>query len=125
MTTRSDQMRGQIAFQAGHAAEDCVARDYENRGYAMTRRRWRGSTGEIDLVARDGDGFVFVEVKKSRSFARAADRLMPRQMRRIMAAAEEFLMREGFSMMTPMRFDLALVNAMGETRIVENAFGEF
>jgi Predicted endonuclease distantly related to archaeal Holliday junction resolvase len=125
MTAGSDRVRGQTAFQAGHAAEDCVARDYENRGYDMTRRRWRGSTGEIDLVARDGDGFVFVEVKKSRSFARAAERLMPRQMQRIMAAAEEFLMREGLSLMTPMRFDLAVVNAAGETRIMENAFGDF
>lgn len=124
MTGDSRCMRGRTSHAAGHAAEDCVARDYERRGYAMAGRRWRGTCGEIDLVARDRDGFVFVEVKKSRSFARAAERLLPRQMQRIMAAAEEFLAREGLSLMTPMRFDLAMVNALGETRIVENAFGE-
>lgn len=63
--------RGAVAYQAGLAAEACIADDYERRGYPIAARRWRGQGGEIDLVARDGDGLVFIEVKKSRSFDRA------------------------------------------------------
>lgn len=38
----------------------------------MVARNWRCSIGELDLVVRDGDTIVFVEVK-----ARASDRYGP------------------------------------------------
>ena len=65
-------MTGQTGYFAGLAAEDIVARDYLRRAHAVAAQRWRGQSGEIDLICRDGDTVVFVEVKKSRSFARAA-----------------------------------------------------
>tara|TARA_R110002020_G_scaffold47781_4_gene136444 strand:- start:1658 stop:1984 length:327 start_codon:yes stop_codon:yes gene_type:complete len=107
------------------AAEACIAQDYERRGLTVARRRWRGKAGEIDLIARDGDGLVFIEVKKSRSFARAAERLGPRQMARLCGAAEEFMAGEPMGLLTEMRFDVALVDGQGQFRIIENAFGQF
>ncbi len=114
--------RGQAAFHAGLAAEDSVARDYERRGYALAARRWRGAGGEIDLIARDADGLVFIEVKKSRSFEMAAERLSPRQMKRICLSAQDYLEDKGLGPLTNMRFDVALVDACGAVRILENAF---
>ena len=61
-----------------------------------------------------------VEVKKARDFARAADSLTFRQLRRIMATAEEFVGTEPAGSLTPVRIDLALVNGVGETEIIEN-----
>lgn len=116
-------MSGTVSYHAGASAEDSVARGYERRGLPIAARRWRGACGEIDLVARDGEGLIFVEVKHSRSFARAAERLTPRQMERIVAAATEFLAGEPRGLMTPIRFDVALVNGRGEIDILENAFG--
>lgn len=84
-------------------------------------RRWRGQAGEIDLIMQDGDGVVMVEVKKSRSFARAADRLTQRQIGRLMLAAEEFLGTQPRGSLTNVRFDVALVNAHGEIKVIENA----
>ncbi|SMX29964.1 hypothetical protein TRP8649_04104 [Pelagimonas phthalicica] len=115
--------RGQTGYHAGVAAEDCVAQDYERRGYPLACKRWRGAGGEVDLILRDGQGLVFVEVKKSRDFARAAERLSARQMLRLQAAAEEFLATEPNGSLTEVRFDVALVNGMGEIRVIENAFG--
>lgn len=115
---------GKAAHHAGLAAEARIAQDYERRGLTVARRRWRGRAGEIDLIARDGDTVVFIEVKKSSSFARAAERVSRRQMARLCAAAEEFLAGEPAGLMTDMRFDVALVDGMGAHRIVENAFGE-
>lgn len=34
-----------------------------DRGYAIVERNWRCKVGELDLVARDGDTLVFVEVR--------------------------------------------------------------
>lgn len=115
--------KGAMAHCAGAAAELRIARDYERRGFALARRRWRGRGGEIDLIARGPEGWVFVEVKQSRSLARAAERLGRRQMDRLCRAAEEFLAAEPDGPLTGMRFDVALVDGTGAFEIIENAFG--
>ena len=115
--------RGQRAYLSGVAAEDSVARDYARRGLVEVRRRYRARQGEIDLVMRDGAALVFVEVKKSTDFARAAESLSARQMARIHGAAEEFLAGEPAGLLTEARFDVALVDSRGAVRIIENAFG--
>lgn len=115
--------RGAMSFHAGLAAEARIAQDYERRGFAVARKRWRGQAGEIDLIIRDGDGLVFIEVKQSRSFARAAQRVSAAQARRICSSAEEYLGTQPRGSLTDVRFDVALVNACGEIQIIENAFG--
>lgn len=115
--------RGSMAFHAGMAAEQRIAQDYERRGFAVARERWRGKSGEIDLIVRDGEGLIFIEVKQSRSFDRAALALSAAQMRRIYRAAEEYLGTQPLGSLTDVRFDVALVNGHGETQIIENAFG--
>ena len=109
-------------YHAGAAAEDIVADHYVRRGGQIANRRWRGRGGEVDLIVRETDCVVFVEVKKSRSFARAAERLTRRQMDRIYASASEFISGEPAGQLTEVRFDLALVDGAGDLRIIENAF---
>lgn len=117
-------MTSQTNYHAGFVAEDIVAADYTSRGQTIAGRRWRGKGGEIDLIARDGPQVIFVEVKKSRDFARAATRLGRKQMDRLCAAASEFVAGEPDGQMTDMRFDLAMVNGAGVVQIIENAFME-
>ncbi len=123
MTRQTRRMQGRTEYHAGLAAEERIAQDYERRGFAVERRRWRGAGGEIDLIVRDGDAVIFIEVKKSRDFARAAERLSPRQMARLCQSAEEFLAGEPRGLLTDMRFDVALVDGQGRHHILENAFG--
>lgn len=47
----------------GRRGEQIAARHLEARGLHILDRNWRCPQGEIDLVARDGDELVFVEVK--------------------------------------------------------------
>ena len=116
------QHRGRTAYHAGLAAEDIVARRYADGGQAVLAKRWRGSRGEIDLVAQNGDGVIFIEVKKSRSRARAAAHLTHRQMDRIYGAGAEFLATQPKGQLTDVRIDLALVDDMGRVDVIENAF---
>ncbi|WP_424832426.1 YraN family protein [Ruegeria sp.] len=122
MTSRS--VRGSVSFHAGQAAEMHVAADYQRRGFSIAHRRWRGAGGEIDLIARDANGLVFIEVKKSTSFDQAAARISRRQMDRICASAAKFLEQEPEGQLTNVRFDAALVDATGAVQIIENAFGQ-
>lgn len=117
-------MTGSIGYHAGLVAEDVVAQDYTRRNHGIAARRWRGKSGEIDLIARSGDTVVFVEVKKSRDFATAARRLGRRQMDRICASASEFLAGEPKGQLTDVRFDLAMVDGTGRIQVIENAFME-
>lgn len=47
----------------GQAAEDAAAVWLARAGFAVLERNVRFREGEIDLVCRDGDAIVFVEVK--------------------------------------------------------------
>lgn len=116
-------LRGRMAYSAGCMAEESVARTYINCGHEVIAERWRGRSGEIDLILRRCDEYVFVEVKKSSSHSRAAERISARQIARICNAALEFCGRLPTGMRTPMRFDAALVDQFGRVEILENAFG--
>ena len=118
------QRKGKLAYESGQSAEHIIAREYNRRGAEIADRRFRGSTGEIDLIARSGPEVIFVEVKKARDFATAAAQLGQHQMRRILEAASEFLEQEPLGQLTPVRFDVALVGATGNFEIIENAFGD-
>lgn len=114
-------MTGLTSYLAGQSAEYAVEADYVRRGFETAARRWRGSGGELDLVLQDGGGFVFVEVKKARDFARAVERIRPAQVQRIWGAAQEFVADKPRGLLTDMRFDVALVNERGDIQILENA----
>ena len=122
--TLERRRRGQRNYHAGCAAEDSVARDYAGRGALLRETRWRGQGGEVDLIVEDGEDVVFVEVKRARDFATAAQALGERQIRRICDAAAEYVGRLPRGLLTPMRFDLALVDAQGRVSVIPNAFGD-
>ncbi len=111
---------GQINYYDGIAAETVIERYYCANGFEIAARRWRGQSGEIDLVFRKGGEVIFVEVKKAKDFSRAAYRLSHQQLARIASAAEEFVANEALGSLTPFRIDLALVNERGESRIIKN-----
>ncbi len=114
--------RGLTNYLAGHAAEAAVARLYEDRGVTICERNWRGITGEIDLIGREGDVIVFVEVKQSRTHDLAATHISDAQIRRIFATVDEFVAGEPGGLLTDVRIDLALVDGQGCIDVVENAF---
>jgi putative endonuclease len=114
--------RGLTNYLAGHAAEASVALHYEERGIAICARNWRGITGEIDLIGRNGDEVIFVEVKQSRSHDLAASHISQAQIRRIFATVDEFVANEPKGLLTDVRIDLALVDGQGRIEVLENAF---
>ncbi|MGI9391907.1 MAG: YraN family protein [Boseongicola sp.] len=114
------RVAGQKNYYDGIAAEAVIERRYLIEGSEVIARRWRGLSGEIDLVFRKGSDVIFVEVKKAKDFSDAAYRLSERQLARIASAAEEFVAEEALGSLTPIRIDLALVNQHGESSIIKN-----
>jgi putative endonuclease len=110
--------RGKMAFHAGMAAEYSIAQDYERRGFVVANRRWRGKSGEIDLILRYGKGLIFVEVKQALDFNRAVESLSERQMQRIYQSAEEFLDQEPNGSLTDVRFDVPWLTAKDKRKLL-------
>jgi putative endonuclease len=114
-------MSGLRSYLSGKAAEDSVVKAYSAQGCRVMCRRWRGPGGEIDLVLCKGDEVIFVEVKSSRSFAEAAGHLSQRQIARLLTSAEAALGFFARGSLTPMRFDVALVDGAGRIEVIPNA----
>lgn len=111
--------RGAKSYQAGLAAEDIAAQWYQNHGAAVLARRWRCPAGELDLIVRDGDTIVFVEVKhrKAQIFD---DPITPKQWRRLENAAETYIVT-AVTGNAPLRFDVVIVDAQGAVETIKNA----
>ena len=54
----------------GRRGEDAAAAFLHRRGYDIVERNWTCYAGEADIIARDGDTLVFVEVKTRRGVSR-------------------------------------------------------
>ncbi|WP_225030495.1 YraN family protein [Xinfangfangia pollutisoli] len=114
--------RGQLAYLSGLAAEDGVERLYLSKGYRLAARRWRGCSGEIDLIFQGADGVIFVEVKRAASHDLALTRLGPAQIRRIVGASEEYLGNVLNQPFAERQYHLALVDGAGRVAIRSDVF---
>lgn len=95
----------------GSAAEDAALRYLETQGCALIERNYRCRLGELDLVMRDGESLVFVEVRAraSEAFGGAAASIGFGKRRRLAAAARHFLMTHPRAAALPARFDVVVI----------------
>ncbi len=98
------------AFRLGVSAESVAAIFLGAKGYRTIARRWKSPVGEIDLVIKRGRLIVFVEVKARKDFDQAAESVLVRQRRRIVAAAQAWLVAHPEHAGYDMRFDAVLVS---------------
>jgi putative endonuclease len=96
----------------GRAAEDTALRFLEDRGLVLLERNYRCRMGELDLVMRDGDSLVFVEVRArgQAGFGGAAASVGRAKQRRLVAAARHFLMTHPRAAELPARFDVVAIS---------------
>lgn len=107
---------------SGLAAEERAARLLERLGFSILARRARTPAGEIDLIARTSVLLVFCEVKLRATREGAAFAVLPRQRRRIAAAAEAFLAAHPELADLDMRFDAVLIGRDGSLDHLPGAF---
>jgi len=77
----------------GKSAETRAAAHLIAHGYAIVERNWRCKVGELDLVARDGDVLVFVEVRSRADSAHGSplDTVGVAKQRRVAQVAQAYL----------------------------------
>ena len=107
--------------------EDLACRELRRHGYEILARRYRTRHGEIDIVARDGEVLVFVEVKTRTScrFGSPLAAITHAKRRKLTLMALDYLARSSTGGVA-CRFDVVGV-VVGERRpaveLVRDAFG--
>jgi putative endonuclease len=92
----------------GERGEREAVRHLRRMGLRVITRNYRTTHGEIDLIARDGDCLVFVEVKTRRR-GEPAEAVTLEKQRRLTAAAVHFLKRHRLLDRVPCRFDVVAI----------------
>lgn len=103
----SGPLRALLGKLLGDRGERAAARYLRRRGLRVITRGYRCPLGEIDLIARDGDRLVFVEVKTRRR-GEPAEAVTPAKQRRLTLTALHFAKRHGL-LDIPGRFDIVAI----------------
>ena len=82
-----------VRKELGDAGERLAERYLVSQAFQILDRKWRTRSGEIDLVALDGDMLVFCEVKTRRGEARGAaeEAIDHAKGRRLLALGEQYV----------------------------------
>ncbi len=111
-----------MSVAAGAVAEDRAVSFLKGLGWTVLERNFRLSVGEIDIVARDGDTVVFVEVKARASCACGSPEefLDFRKRSRLIKTAGVYAHIKRLE--CPLRFDVVAIEGP-DLRHIPDAFG--
>lgn len=123
-------MKGDVAvpgsIERGQWAETLAERFLQAKGLTPLERNYRCKSGEIDLIMRERDMVVFVEVRyrHSAGYGSGADSVTARKRRRLIATAQHYMQRRP-SPEPPCRFDVVSISSCdGRPRVdwIQGAF---
>lgn len=109
----------------GKEGEALAVEYIRKKGYRILEKNFRTFSGEIDIIAKDGETLVFVEVKTRADHAfgypfEAVDRRKREKIRKVALGFMKGLKKE-----VPARFDvlsISMVNGRGNVEHIKDAF---
>ena len=109
------------AVSIGTLGEEAAVKALIKKGYKIIERNYRCKTGEIDIIAKDGDYTCFVEVRlrKNNNFGTPAETIDEAKCRRIINTAKIYAVSKHIYD-SPMRFDVVLINAQAGSKGLKN-----
>jgi putative endonuclease len=112
--------------QFGKKSEKLAAEFLKRTGYRIVETNYQSTVGEIDIIAKERDSLVFVEVKarSSRRFGSPKGAVTPAKQRKLSMAALDYL-KKNDQINAKARFDVVAIDTSGESldiEVVRNAF---
>ena len=113
-----------LNHKQGEAGEDTALAFLLSQGCTLLGRNWHCIYGEIDLIVKNDDMILFVEVKysKNRQFGGAAYSITPSKLAKLRKTAEHYLQQHGLSH-APCRLDAVLIQGENPPEWVQNITG--
>lgn len=111
--------------ELGKFGEELAVQYLKGKGYEIVKRNWRNIHKEIDIIAKDGEELVVVEVKTRKNDEHGEPDLAvtKRKQNMLIAAANAYVFNNELDVST--RFDIVSIVLEGETPIInhiEDAF---
>ena len=110
----------------GNKAEDQACKYLKSEGLSLITSNFSTKAGEVDLIMKDADTLVFIEVRyrKNTNFGGAAASVTPKKQQRIIKAALAFQQR--YSPQSAMRFDVVAIEGdVTDINWIKSAFDGF
>lgn len=114
----------------GKLGEDMAERFLRRQGYKILSRNWRCAIGEIDIIAREKEFTVFVEIKTRRSvtFGPGYSSVTSAKQLKLIRLAHVYLKRYGLTE-KPCRIDIVSIDMAQDDRVlnidlIKDAFWE-
>ena len=104
----------------GNKGEMLASRYLLDKGYAVLHYNWRAGHKEIDLIAKERDTLVFVEVKSRSSelYGDAQDAVDDNKIRLLISAAQAYILK--YNVDLKFRFDVITVIGRCEPYRIEH-----
>ncbi len=108
----------------GKSAEDRAHDFLIGQGLSSVARNYRCKQGELDLIMRDRQSLVIVEVRyrKSDVYGSALESITLSKQNRIIAATQHYLASAAKLSDSPLRFDVVALSGNGDINWIKNAF---
>lgn len=97
--------------QLGAIAEQAIRTYLQGKGIVILEMNYRCKQGEVDVIAKDQEYYVFIEVKyrNSTKYGDPQEAVGYAKQRRISKTALYYLYSHGLGEYTPVRFDVAAI----------------
>jgi len=112
------------SIQLGNETETAACRWLEQQGLFIMERNFRCKPGEIDIIARDGNTLVFVEVRQRshRNFGDGFSSVDYRKQQKLIRAARWYLQERKLFDQYPCRFDIVSARSVTDLEWIKDAF---
>lgn len=110
-------------LESGKFGENFAVEYLKNSGYEILAVNWRYKYWEVDIIAKDLDVLIFVEVKsrKSSAFGAPSDFVDDKKQKNLLKAAEEYLALNNY--IGEIRFDIVSVYLdSNKIELIKDAF---
>ena len=107
----------------GREGEALAANFLQQKGYEIVDRNWHYGPKEIDIVAREGDTMVFVEVKtrSTLAFELPQEAVTKKKMKNLVEAADAYMIQNNIDLEG--RFDIVAVLNGNPPKVIEHLEG--
>lgn len=117
----------QTSYGKGITAENIACEYLARQGLTLLARNYRSRRGEIDLIMRDRDVVVFIEVRsrKHNRTMNVIESINPQKCERIILTSQQYLQSSKVFRDSICRFDIVLVTGQldrAEIEWIKNAF---
>jgi putative endonuclease len=109
MVQRRSSADRQRRYRSGHTAEFVASVFLMAKGYRILARRFKASTGEVDLITLKAGRVGFVEVKRRATMADCEASITPKLRQRVRRASDQWLARNEKYQRHDAGFDLVFV----------------